>query len=95
MEATRLLMSAEIHVRRARREDLIAIVELVQASSGGQIDVDEAKALEWLLSKGLLVALRDERLLGMAAWQAENLLAVTDAFCLAGDELETRVGQDL
>jgi len=72
---------AGIEVRRARRGDVPEIVTLVRQATQGKRSVEEAEVLDWLFGKGLLVAAQDtngSRVVGVAAWQAENLLSVTD-----------------
>jgi N-acetylglutamate synthase-like GNAT family acetyltransferase len=73
-------MSHEIEVRRATREDVAAIAALVREVSQSRMQANEAEVLDWLFGKGLLVAVREGALVGVAAWQAENLVAVTDVF---------------
>jgi N-acetylglutamate synthase-like GNAT family acetyltransferase len=82
-------------VRRAKLQDLGAITRLVQEASQLEGQVDEATVTEWLFSKGVWVAIRDEALVGVAAWQAENLLAVTDVFRVASVECWLEEGRQL
>ena len=70
-------------IRRAKLQDLGGITRLAREASPSKDQVDEDKVTEWLFSKGVWVALRDGSLVGVAAWQAENLLAVTDVFHVA------------
>lgn len=67
-------------VRRAKLQDLDGIVKLMQRVSRSGEAVSEAEVTEWFYDKGLWVATREDALVGVAAWQAENLLAVTDVF---------------
>lgn len=85
-------MSENLEIRRARRGDLAAITSLVQRATKSRIQVDEAKVTEWLFGKGLWVALLGEELVGVAAWQAENLVSVTDVFHVSPPELLAEVG---
>jgi N-acetylglutamate synthase-like GNAT family acetyltransferase len=73
----------EIRVRRAQRQDLAAIAGIVQRSSGSRLVVDEARARDWLFSKGLWVATAGGAAVGVAAWQVENLVCITDLFHVA------------
>jgi GNAT superfamily N-acetyltransferase len=50
---------------------------------------------EWLFSKGLWVATEGDTLVGVAAWQAENLLSVTDVFHVSPTKLRTGIGTRL
>ena len=88
-------MSENLEIRRARRGDLDAITSLVQRASKSRIQVDEAKVTEWLFTKGLWVALHEGRFVGVAAWQAENLVSVTDVFHVSPVDLLAEVGGQL
>lgn len=81
----------DLHIRRARRADVGAISALVRKSRR-KAPVDEAGVLEWLFSKGLLVATLDETLVGVAAWQIENLISVTDVVVVSPARLWRKVG---
>jgi len=70
-------------VRRARPQDLDGIVRLMKGVSRSTGPVGEAEVTEWFYGKGLWVATREDAVVGVAAWQAENLLAVTDVFHVA------------
>jgi len=74
------LLSEGMRVRRARRKDLAAIASLVCDASESRVQADEAGVMEWLFGKGLMVAVQDGSLVGVAAWQTENLVSVTDEF---------------
>ena len=85
---------AEIEVRRARRADVPGIVALVRQATQGKRPVDEADVLGWLFGKGLLVAAQGTpgALVGVAAWQTENLLSVTDLFYVHPAKLRAEAG---
>ncbi|NLF12789.1 MAG: GNAT family N-acetyltransferase [Anaerolineaceae bacterium] len=84
VEGTERIEGAEsIAVRRAGRQDLAAIVRVVHKSSRSRLAVDEATAMEWLFSKGLWVATGGSGVVGVAAWQVENLVCITDLFHVA------------
>lgn len=85
----------KLEIRRARRGDLAAIANLVQKASRSRIEIDEAEAQEWLFSKGLWVADQDGDLVGVAAWQAENLVSVTDVFHVSPARLRATAGGQL
>ena len=86
-------MSEEI--RRAKLQDLDGIARLAQEASPAQGQPDENEVTEWLLSKGVWVAIRADALVGVAAWQAENLLAVTDVLHVAPAEHWDDAGSQL
>ena len=90
--------STGIEVRRARRGDVLGIVALVRQATQGKRLVEEAEALDWLFGKGLLVAVcgaNGARVVGVAAWQAENLLSVTDLFYVYPARLRAEAGSRL
>jgi N-acetylglutamate synthase-like GNAT family acetyltransferase len=88
-------MSEEIAVRRAKRGDLAAIPALIRKTTRSRVKVDEAEVMEWLFGKGLWVATQDDNLVGVAAWQAENLLSVTDIFYVSPAKLLPKAGSRL
>jgi N-acetylglutamate synthase-like GNAT family acetyltransferase len=93
-------MSGEMRVRRAKRADAPAIATLVKKASRSRVQVGESDVMEWLFSKGLWVATQgaspaeaeEEAVVGVAAWQAENLLSVTDVFYVSPARLRARAG---
>jgi N-acetylglutamate synthase-like GNAT family acetyltransferase len=88
-------MDVSEQIRRARLQDLDGITRLAQEASQVEGRVDEDDVTEWLYGKGVWVAIRDDSLVGVAAWQAENLLAVTDVFHVALGENWLEVGSQL
>jgi N-acetylglutamate synthase-like GNAT family acetyltransferase len=88
-------MDVSEQVRRAKLEDLGEITRLAREASQAEGQVDEAEVTEWLFGKGVWVAIRDQSPVGVAAWQAENLLAVTDVFHVAPAEYWLEVGSQL
>jgi N-acetylglutamate synthase-like GNAT family acetyltransferase len=88
-------MNEEIQVRRAGRGDLAAIARLVDKASRSRLVVDEDEVLDWLFGKGLVVAVQGSSVVGVAAWQAENLLSVTDVFQVAPASLRDSAGAGL
>lgn len=88
-------MSEEITVRRAKRSDLAAIPALIRKATRSRVKLDEAEVMEWLFGKGLWVATQDDNMVGVAAWQAENLLSVTDIFYVSPARLLSQAGSQL
>lgn len=82
-------------IRRAKLQDLGGITSLVQGASLVEGQADEDRVAEWLYNKGVWVAIRGDAVVGVAAWQAENLLAVTDVFHVAPAEYWREVGSEL
>jgi N-acetylglutamate synthase-like GNAT family acetyltransferase len=64
----------------------------VQRATRSRVETGEAQAQEWLFSKGLWVAEQDGTVVGVAAWQAENLVSVTDLFYVSPARLRRVVG---
>jgi hypothetical protein len=88
-------MNEPLEVRRALREDIAPITLLVENATQARIQPDETQVREWLFSRGLWVARQDGMLVGVIAWQAENLVSVTDVFYLSPDGPYTEVGTRL
>ena len=82
-------------VRRARLQDLDEILLLGREALPSGSRLDEAEVTEWLYNKGVWVAVLDGALVGVAAWQAENLLAVTDVLHIAPPEHWPEAGKQL
>lgn len=90
-----LSLDTGIEVRRARREDIPAIVALVRKATRAKTGVEQAEVMDWLFGKGLMVAMQGAAVVGVAAWQAENLLSVTDVFYVAPARLLAGAGAAL
>ena len=82
-------------IRRAKLQDIAGIIRLIREAAPVEGSPDEAEVTDWLLSKGVLVAHRDDSPVGVAAWQAENLLAVTDVLYVAPAKHWNEVGSRL
>lgn len=85
-------MNQDLEIRRAMQGDLAPIAALVEDATQSRLRVDVAEAREWLYSKGLWVAHQDGVLSGVIAWQAENLVSVTDVFYVSQDGPHTEAG---
>ena len=57
--------------------------------------VDETDVMEWLFGKGLLVAAQGTSLVGVAAFQTENLVSVTDELFVHPPALFSEAGGTL
>ncbi|MCL7454192.1 MAG: hypothetical protein M8467_14205 [Anaerolineae bacterium] len=75
-----------LQVRRAKRQDLAAISTLVQEVTPREAGATEPEVMDWLFGKGLWVADDGLCLRGVAAWQAENLVAVTDIYYVSAPQ---------
>jgi hypothetical protein len=85
-------MSQQLEIRRALRQDIAAITSLVEQATESRVQMDEAGVMNWLFTKGLWVADQEGALVGVIAWQAENLVSVTDVFYVSPSKLHTEAG---
>jgi hypothetical protein len=97
-------MTDNLTIRRAKQNDLGAIATLVQKATEGigpallqpgqraKAAVGPAVIQDWLLEKGVWVALQDGTLVGVAGWQVENLVSVTDVLHIAQGPSWAKVG---
>lgn len=88
-------MVEDIQVRRAKKDDIAAIVALVREATESAFQIDEAEVMDWLFGKGLWVATCDGALVGVVAYQTENLVSVTDVFYVSPAKLWARAGRAL
>ena len=88
-------MNQYLEIRRASRGDLAPITALVASATQSRVQPDEAEVREWLFTKGLWVAHHGGTLVGVIAWQAENLVSVTDVFYVSPDRPYTGTGTRL
>ncbi len=82
-----------ITVRRAKREDLGGMAEVMNAGTGGAFSPDISEMMEALFSRAYLVALSGNNIVGMVGWQTENLVAGLQDFYMLRDEMWDGVGQ--
>ena len=85
-------MNQHLEIRRALRGHLAPITSLVESATQSRVQPDEAEVMEWLFSKGLWVAHQDGTMVGVIAWQAENLVSVTDVFYVSPDRPDIEAG---
>ncbi len=86
---------ADITVRRAKREDLRAMTELIATATGGGVKPDLNLMMESLFSRAYLVALANGYVIGIAGWQTENLIAGLQDFYVLRDDLWATVGEKM
>lgn len=75
------LNESDVKVRRAKPSDASAIKAFVWDATGGRVDADRAEVLEKLGAKGVLLA-HTERLIGLAGFRVENLVARVEDFLI-------------
>lgn len=88
-------MGQQLEIRRAGREDLTAIASLVGEATRLNVSVGETEVRDWLFSKGLWLAFCDDMLVGVAAWQVENLVSVTELFLASSGPWWAEAGRSL
>ncbi|MBI4789556.1 MAG: dephospho-CoA kinase [Chloroflexi bacterium] len=76
----------EIEVRRARRSDLNALGVALAAREGRAEPLARAEVIQRLGERGYRIAVGGQRIIALAAWEAENLVAtVRDVWAESGD----------
>jgi hypothetical protein len=76
-------MTSALDIRRGKHTDLQAIAELVDEATQSRYQPDKATLVDWLLGRGLWLALENGTPVGVAAWQAENLVSVIDVLYIS------------
>ncbi len=94
-EKLKAVDKSSIQIRRATRGDLKAMANLINSASQGDLNLNESDMMERLFSKGYLVALQGEELVGIVGWQTENLIAGIDDFFVKSSNLWPSVGKML
>ncbi len=69
--------SARVEVRRARRADLDALAVALGQYEHREAPLSHDETLEHFRERGYCIALIDRRIIALAAWEAENLVAIT------------------
>jgi N-acetylglutamate synthase-like GNAT family acetyltransferase len=86
---------SEVTLRRAKREHLQAMAELIATSTNGAVDPEVSQMMEALFSRAYLVALYGDYVIGVAGWQTENLIAGLQDFYVLRDNLWPTVGKSM
>jgi len=87
--------SGEIVMRRAKRADLEKMIEMVGICTKKAIVPNINDMMESLFSRAFLVVERGNQVVGIAAWQTENLVAGLQDFYVLQDDLWDTVGQKM
>jgi dephospho-CoA kinase len=90
-----LIDPASITIRRAKRQDLEAMARVIVAATNGGIKPDLNQMMEALFSRAYIVALAKDYVVGVAGWQAENLIAGLQDFYILRDDLWAEVGRKM
>jgi len=88
-------MLERLQVRRAKRDDLVAMSNLMAQATNGKIAPAETEMMENLFSKGYFVAQVGDQLLGLVGLRTENLVASIDEFLVRSSDLWPTVGKAL
>lgn len=83
----------EVAIRRAKREDLNRMADLIATGTKGAIRPDLSEMMESLFSRAYLIAQVNDHVVGMIGWQTENLVAGLQDFYLLRDDLWATLGQ--
>jgi dephospho-CoA kinase len=86
---------AEVKIRRAKRQDLEAMARFISMGTKGAVNLDLSQMMELLFSRAYLVAMAGQYIVGLAGWQAENLVAGLQDFYMLRDDLWASVGQQM
>jgi dephospho-CoA kinase len=79
-----------VQVRPARRADLDALSKALAQAEGKREPLSAAETLKRLGERGYRIALAHGRIVAMAAWEAENLVAITRDIRAASPEIARR-----
>jgi len=88
------LSESDVKVRRAKPSDAAVIKAFVWDATRGRMDTNRTEVLEKLGSKGVLLA-HTERLIGLAGFRVENLVARVEDFLIHPVELRPVAGKIL
>jgi len=87
--------SGEVTLRRAKRNDLGKMVELIGNATQGKVTLDMSDMMEALFSRAFIIAETGDKVVGMAAWQTENLVAGLQDFYVIKDEMWPVIGKQM
>ncbi len=83
---------ADVSLRRAKRDDLQAMAQLLAVGTQGALSPDISDMMEALFSRAYMVATLGDHTLGMIGWQTENLVAGVQDFYVLRPDLWDNVG---
>lgn len=85
--------SGELVLRRAKRDDLGGMAELIAVATDGTIEMDISDMMESLFSRAYLVAIDGGQIVGMIGWQTENLVAGLQDFYMRDHNLWSSIAE--
>lgn len=83
----------DVTLRRAKRDDLQAMSQLISVGTRGAVSPDISEMMEALFSRAYMVATLGEHTIGMIGWQTENLVAGVQDFYVLRPDLWDNVGK--
>lgn len=87
--------AATLTIRRAKRDDLSGMSQLIATATGGAVEPDISDMMESLFSRAYLVALSGGQMVGMVGWQTENLVAGLQDFYMINDSLWSNLAEKM
>ena len=87
--------SGEIIIRRAKRDDLGTMAELISTGTNNGVTLDVSDMMEALFSRAFIVAEISGQVVGIAAWQTENLVAGLQDFYVLNEGMWETVGKKM
>ncbi|MBN1994430.1 MAG: dephospho-CoA kinase [Anaerolineae bacterium] len=85
--------AAEVTIRRAKRNDMELMAQIIAAATNGALDPDLSQMMEAIFSRAYIVAQSGGHVVGIAGWQTENLIAGLQDFYVIRADLWPTVGQ--
>ena len=92
---TRPIPGVKLIVKRARPIEAEAIAGLVTAATQGRISTSEDDVLDRMGLRGFFTASLDGRLVGVAGWTAENLVARIEDYVVHPTDARPTAGREL
>ncbi|HXV45028.1 MAG TPA: dephospho-CoA kinase [Anaerolineae bacterium] len=85
----------DVSIRRAKRQDLEAMANLIATGTKGALNPDLSQMMELLFTRAYVVAMAGDYVVGVAGWQTENLIAGLQDFYVLRDDLWPNVGRQM
>ena len=93
--ANDVIVSGDITIHRAKRNDLEAMAQVIATCTNGALDPDLSQMMEAIFSRGYIVATAGDHVVGIAGWQTENLIAGLQDFYVVRQDLWANVGEKM
>jgi dephospho-CoA kinase len=86
------IKAEDVSLRRAKPNDLSTIAQVITAGTNNILAPDPSEMMEALFSRAYVVAQAQDKVLGVAGWQAENLIAGLQDIHVMHEDLWESVG---